>query len=128
MNLTSTPHPSEGLFREFIWSEAVFFVSSQSESKHLNGAVNNKEFISEMASRLGYTQKEAQDRAAWAIEALTQELQEGHAVSVVGFGLFDVKKKLERIAVNPATGQRMLVPPKLVLTYKPSANLRDELK
>lgn len=90
--------------------------------------MNNKEFISEMASRLGYTQKEAQDRAAWAIEALTQELQEGHAVSIVGFGLFDVKKKLERIAVNPATGQRMLVPPKLVLTYKPSANLRDELK
>ena len=37
-----------------------------------------------------------------------------------GFGSFEVKKKAERISINPASKQRMLVPPKLVLSYKPS--------
>ena len=38
------------------------------------------------------------------------------------------KKKAERISVNPTTKQRMLVPPKLVLTYKPSTLLKDKFK
>ena len=44
------------------------------------------------------------------------------------FGTFEVKKKLERISINPATQQRMLIPPKLVLTYKPSVTLKEKFK
>jgi DNA-binding protein HU-beta/integration host factor subunit alpha len=53
---------------------------------------------------------------------------EGQAVTVPGFGTFEVKKKMERVMVNPSTGQRMLVPPKLVLGFKPSATWKDKLK
>jgi len=59
---------------------------------------------------------------------MTQELQEGNVVTIQGFGTFEVKKKAERITVNPTTKQRMLVPPKLVLTYRPSAQLKDKFK
>ena len=45
-----------------------------------------------------------------------------------GFGSFEVKKKAERISINPASKQRMLVPPKLVLSYKPSNTLKDKFK
>ena len=34
----------------------------------------------------------------------------------------------QQIQVNPTTGVRMLVPPKLVLTYKPSSILKEKLK
>ena len=44
------------------------------------------------------------------------------------FGSFEVKKRLERIMVNPSTGQRMLVPPKLVLNFKPVASIKEKLK
>jgi len=30
--------------------------------------------------------------------------------------------------VNPSTGQRMLVPPKLVLNFKPVASIKEKLK
>jgi DNA-binding protein HU len=30
--------------------------------------------------------------------------------------------------VNPSTGQRMIVPPKLVLNFKPAASIKEELK
>ena len=59
---------------------------------------------------------------------MTQELQEGKTIAIQGFGTFEVKKKLERISVNPATQQRMLIPPKLVLSYKPSTNLKEKFK
>ena len=59
---------------------------------------------------------------------MTQELQDGKTIAIQGFGIFEVKKKLERISVNPATQQRMLIPPKLVLTYKPSNTLKEKFK
>ena len=57
---------------------------------------------------------------------MTQELQEGNVVTIQGFGTFEVKKKAERITVNPTTKQRMLVPPKLVLAYRPSGQLKEK--
>lgn len=35
---------------------------------------------------------------------------------------------MERVIVNPVTKQRMLVPPKLVLGFRPSAGIKDKLK
>ena len=59
---------------------------------------------------------------------MTQELEEGNVVAIQGFGSFEVKKKAERISINPASKQRMLVPPKLVLSYRPSNTLKDKFK
>ena len=59
---------------------------------------------------------------------MTQELQEGNVVTIQGFGTFEVKKKAERITVNPTTKQRMLVPHKLVLAYRPSGQLKEKFK
>lgn len=90
--------------------------------------MNNKEFISELARKLGYTNKDTSQLVSTVIGVMTQELQEGKTVAIQGFGTFEVKKKLERISVNPITQQRMLIPPKLVLSYKPSTNLREKFK
>lgn len=35
---------------------------------------------------------------------------------------------MERIVVNPATKKRMLVPPKLVLGFKPVQSIKEQLK
>ena len=60
------------------------------------------------------------------IDAMGDSLQEGNTVTVLNFGSFEVKKRLERIMVNPATGQRMLVPPKLTLGFKISPTWKDK--
>ena len=62
------------------------------------------------------------------LSIMTQELQEGKTIAIQGFGTFEVKKKMERISVNPSTQQRMLIPPKLVLSYKPSITLKEKFK
>ena len=90
--------------------------------------MNNKEFISELARKLGYTNKDTAQFVSSVIGVMTQELQEGKTIAIQGFGTFEVKKKQERISVNPATQQRMLVPPKLELSCKPSTNLQGKFK
>ena len=90
--------------------------------------MNNKEFISELSRRFVYTNKDTTQLVSSVISIMTQQLQDGNTVAIQGFGTFEVRKKLERISINPATQQRMLIPPKLLLTYKPSAILKEKFK
>lgn len=89
--------------------------------------MNSKEFTTELSRRLGYTNKDATQLVASLTDILSAELQDGKTASFQGFGTFEVKKKMERIVVNPATKQRMLVPPKLILSFKPSVALKERL-
>ena len=90
--------------------------------------MNSKEFVGELSRRLGYTNKDATQLVASVVAILSTELQEGKTATLQGFGTFEVKKKMERIVVNPVTGQRMLVPPKLSLGFRPSQTLKEKLK
>lgn len=90
--------------------------------------MNNKEFIAEVAERTGYSTKDAQRMVNFLVDAMGDAFQEGDSVLVPNFGLFETKKKMERIMVNPSTGQRMLVPPKLVLNFKPNQTWKEKLK
>ena len=90
--------------------------------------MNNKDYISELARRSGYTQSDTQRMVNTFIECMGKAFEEGDAVQVNGFGTFEVKKRLERIVVNPGTQQRMLVPSKLVLNFKPVTALKEILK
>lgn len=90
--------------------------------------MNNKEFTTELSKRLGYTQKDTSELISSMLSLMTEQLEEGNSIAIQGFGSFEVKKKIERISVSPTTKQRMLVPPKLVLTYKPSIALKEKFK
>ena len=61
--------------------------------------MNNKEFIQRLSSRLGYTVSDTQRMVTNVIDKMSDGFQEGHSVSIPGFGSFDIKKKLERIMV-----------------------------
>ncbi len=90
--------------------------------------MNNKQFIAEVARRMGYTAQDTQKMVYQVVDAMVESFQEGNVVTMQNFGSFEVKKKLERIIVNPTTGQRMLVPPKLTLNFKISPTWKDKLK
>ena len=90
--------------------------------------MHNKQFIAELAQRLGYTAQDTQKMVYSLVDAMADTFQEGNTVTVQNFGSFEVKKKMERIIQNPSTGQRMLVPPKLTLGFKISPTWKDKLK
>ena len=90
--------------------------------------MNNKQFLTELSGKCGMPAEQAAQQTQALIEVMENLWQDGDSVSLSGFGVLEVKKKNERVSVNPTTGVRMLVPPKLVLTYKPSSLLKDKLK
>jgi DNA-binding protein HU-beta len=89
--------------------------------------MNNKEYIAELAQQSGYTQTDTQKMVSAVIEQMGIKFEEGASVLIPGFGSFEVKKRMERVIVNPGTQQRMLVPPKLVLGFRPVDAVKDKL-
>lgn len=87
-----------------------------------------KKFIPELSDRLRQTPERTNQLFELFIADMTQELQDDKSIHIQDFGVFEVKKKAERISVNPTTHQRMLVPPKLVLSFKPHNKLKEKFK
>ncbi len=88
--------------------------------------MNNKEFINELAKQTNRSASTATKLVDDALNILEEHFLQGDVVSVSSFGTFEVKKKMERISVNPTTGKRFLIPPKLVLGFKQSNVLKDK--
>ena len=90
--------------------------------------MNNKEYINEVAQRTDYTLQNTQKMVQTVIEKLLETVEQEQSALVPLFGTFEVKKRNERILVNPNTGKKMMVPPKLVLGFKPVSNLKAKLQ
>lgn len=89
--------------------------------------MNNKEFLSVLARKSELPSRVVNQQTAALVSEMTSVLEDEMAVSISSFGSFEVKKRLERVIVNPTTGQRMLVPPKLVVGFKPSQGLKSKI-
>ena len=87
--------------------------------------MNNKEFISALSQKEGLLQRDAQKMVNLLVAELSAQFENGSTLTVQNFGQFEVKKKLERVVINPSSGQRMLVPPKLVLNFKAYPALKE---
>ena len=87
--------------------------------------MNNKEFIAALSQKEGLLQRDTQKLVNLLVAELSSQFENGSTLAVQNFGQFEVKKKLERVVVNPSSGQRMLVPPKLVLNFKAFSALRE---
>lgn len=87
--------------------------------------MNNKEFINELSLKTGLSAKEVASYTNALSATLSAHLAEEDPVSIIGFGQFEVKRKMERVIVNPTTKQRMLVPPKITVGFKPTQALKE---
>lgn len=90
--------------------------------------MNNKEFITALSKKTGNSKDKTQKLVNAVISAMADTFDGGDNVTISNFGTFEPKKRMERIFVNPSTGQRMLVPPKIVLGFKASAQVRDNIR
>ena len=79
--------------------------------------MNNRDFITELSSRSGISLDETQQCVQVVVDAMASCFDEGENVQIPSFGTFELKKR-----------KRMLVPPKLVLAFKPVKSLKDKFK
>ncbi len=90
--------------------------------------MNNKELIEKLSERLGVSKNEISKMLAATTQSIVQTADEDRSITLQGFGLFEVRRKQDRILFNPASGRQMIVPPKLTLVFKPSDTYKEKLK
>ncbi len=90
--------------------------------------MTNQELIAVLAKRLEWTQRQTADTLDTLIGLMNKQLEDGNSINIQGFGLFEPKKKGERVSVNPVTKKRFLIPPKITLSIQARQTIKDNLK
>ena len=90
--------------------------------------MNSTEFTTALSKKLKISRLEAGIRLDDLLTVITSELANGHVISITNFGNLEVRKRNERVSVHPVTGKRMLLPPKMVVKFKPSVSLNNKIK
>lgn len=90
--------------------------------------MDSKTFIETLHAETSVTKKDISAILGALQNVLGNTCAEGDSVAVVGFGTFEPRKREERVVVMPTSGKRLLVPPKQVITFRPSTALRNSLQ
>jgi len=90
--------------------------------------MNYSELLATLAQRLQLPKTEVERRLDETTAIITGELVKDNVVSIVNFGTLEVKKRQERFSIQPNTGKKLLIPPKLIVKYRVSATLNKKLK
>ena len=61
-------------------------------------------------------------------DAIVDTLLEAGRIELRNFGVFEVKQRKARKARNPRTGDRVDVPPKFVVTFKPGKEMEERVR
>ena len=60
-------------------------------------------------------------------EQMIETLSQGERIEIRGFGSFEVRLREPRIAHNPKTGERVDLPARKVVHFKPGVELRNRV-
>jgi len=90
--------------------------------------MNSTEFTATLAKKLNLSRLEAGIRLDDLMSVIATELTKGNVVSIANFGNLEVKERNERVSVHPATGERTLLPPKMVVKFKSSVSFNKKIK
>ena len=87
-----------------------------------------KTFLETLSQRINAGKDETSEMVASFCQVLTEASLDGDSVTFPGFGSFEPHKRIERIAKHPSNGKRMLIPPKITLTFRPSTLLKQKVR
>jgi nucleoid DNA-binding protein len=90
--------------------------------------VTKADLVKTIAAEFGYSKTEARASVDAFFEALTGAIVEGHRIEARGFGAFTVKQANAKAgARNPKTGEKVYVPARRKVAFKPGRILREAL-
>lgn len=90
--------------------------------------MNKTELSAAVAAKSGLAKKDAESAVNATMEAITEALQAGDKVALVGFGTFEVKNRPARDARNPRTGEPIKIAAAKVPAFKAGKGLKDAVK
>ena len=87
--------------------------------------MTKKEIVKKISEDIGLTQLKTKDIVQRTLDAIIQTLVEEGRIELRNFGVFEVKRRAPRKARNPRTGDKVYVPSKNVVTFKPGKEMEE---
>lgn len=90
--------------------------------------VTKKEIVKTISEEIGLTQLKTKEIVQKTFDAIVETLVEDKRIELRNFGVFEVKQRAARKARNPRTGEKVFVPEKFVVTFKPGKEMEERVR
>ena len=90
--------------------------------------LNKSELIAKVAEKTELTKKDASKAVDAVFASISESLQDGDKVQVIGFGNCEVRERAARKGRNPQTGEEIDIPASKVPAFKPGKALKEGIK
>lgn len=91
-------------------------------------ALNKTELIAKVSELADLSKKDATSAVDAVFDVISEALQSGDKVQLVGFGNFEVRERSARKGRNPQTGDEIEIPAGKIPAFKPGKALKDGIK
>jgi nucleoid DNA-binding protein len=89
--------------------------------------VTKKDLAKQIADKLNVNQLLALDIIQQTFDGITETLVKEGRIELRNFGVFEVKERKPRSARNPRTGEKVMVPLRRVVTFKPGREMEQRV-
>ena len=90
--------------------------------------MTKKEIVKTISEEIGLTQLKTKEIVQKTFDAIVETLVEDGRIELRNFGVFEVKRRAPRKARNPRTGDKVFVPEKFVVTFKPGKYMEAKVR
>lgn len=90
--------------------------------------MTKKEIVKTISEEIGLTQLKTKEIVQKTFDAIVETLVADGRIELRNFGVFEVKKRAARKARNPRTGDKVDVPEKFVVTFKPGKEMEERVR
>ncbi|MFB5675554.1 HU family DNA-binding protein [Paenibacillus terreus] len=90
--------------------------------------MNKTDLINQVSEKAELSKKDATKAVDAIFDAISEALQSGDKVQLVGFGNFEVRERSARKGRNPQTGEEIEIPASKIPAFRPGKALKDGIK
>ena len=87
--------------------------------------MTKKEIAKKISGQSGIPVRLALEVVQMVFDGIIETLQEEGRIELRNFGVFEVKRRRARKARNPRTGERVNVPARMVVAFKPGREMEE---
>jgi len=89
--------------------------------------MNKTELIAAVAEKSGLSRKDAEKAVVSTLSIITETLQQGEKVQLVGFGMFEVRERPAHKGHNPMTREEIDIPASRAPAFKAGKALKEAI-
>jgi nucleoid DNA-binding protein len=90
--------------------------------------MTKKEIVKWVIDKTGISQSQAKETVQETLDAMIEQIVKHGRLELRNFGVFEVRERKQRMARNPRTGEKVMVPKRKVVIFKPGRIMEERVR